>query len=188
VGDWNDGTGTYRVQLIGVFSSNSVLLAQSQLNRVSGAIAAGTPLITRPTQSGSLPTDIPQDFLIQPPENPPGIRTNISIRVPLGAAFLFVSANDSKFSDNSDDSTNHFGVLIEGGTETFVSGSIISSNSISISWNTDSNQLYQAQTSMFLSSGWTNFGTPMLGVGSAIAITNSTVGQLANFYRIMRVP
>jgi hypothetical protein len=187
-GDFNTGLGTFRNGMTGVFSSNSVLLAQSQLNRVPGAIAAGTPYVTLATYHGSLPTDIPQDFIIQAPQQPPFSTTNVSIRVPAGAAFLFLSAIDSLYHDNVDDATNHFRVLLESGTETVLTISIASSNSARISWNTDSNQLYQVQSSISPSSSWTNLGTPTLGMGSMLTITNPTIGQQTAFYRIVRVP
>jgi hypothetical protein len=187
-GDFNNGTGNFRNGMTGVFSSNSVLLAQSQLNRVPGAIATGTPYATPAAFHGSLPTDIPQDFIIQLPQQPPFSTTNISIRVPAGAAFLFVSAIDSLYYDNIDDATNNFRVLLESGTEIVLTISIASSNSVRISWNTDSNQLYQLQTSKSPSGSWTNLGTPALGMGSKLTITNPTIGQQAAFYRVARVP
>lgn len=174
--------------MTGVFSSNSVLLAQNQLNLVPGAVATGTPYVTPAAFHGSLPTDNQQDFIIQLPQQPPFSTTNISIRVPAGAAFLFVSAIDTLYYDNIDDATNHFRVLLESGTEIVLTISIASSNSVRISWNTDSNQLYQVQTSILPFRGWTNLGTPMLGMGSTLAITNPTNGQQAAFYRVERVP
>jgi hypothetical protein len=187
-GDFNNGTGNFRNGMTGVFSSNSVLLAQSQLNRVPGAIPTGTPYVTPVAYHGSLPTDIPQDFIIQLPQQPPFSTTNISIRVPAGAAFLFVSAIDTLYHDNIDDATNHFRVLLESGTETVLTIRIASSNSVRISWNTDSNQLYQVQTSILPFSGWTNLGMPTLGMGSTLTLTNPTIGPQAAFYRVERVP
>ena len=187
-GDFNNGLGVFRNGMTGVFSSNSVLLAPSQLNRVPGAIASGTPYVTPDMYHGNLPTDIPQDFIIQLPQQPPFSTTNISIRVPAGAAFLFVSAIDTLYYDNIDDATNHFRALLESGTETVLTIKIASSNSVRISWNTDSNQLYQVQTSMLPFSGWANLGTPTLGVGATLIITNSTIGQRVAFYRVVRVP
>ena len=103
LGDFNYGPGYFSDAMTAVFSSNSVLLAKSLPNRVPGAIAAGTPIPTGPTYFGNLANDIPEDFLIQtglqPP--PPFSTTNISVRVPQGAAFLFVAASDSLFYDTS---------------------------------------------------------------------------------------
>ncbi|MCO6433356.1 hypothetical protein, partial [Nitrosomonas nitrosa] len=45
-----------------------------------------------PTFFGNLPNDIAEDFLI----------TNTLIQIPAGAAYLFVAASDSYYSDNSD--------------------------------------------------------------------------------------
>jgi hypothetical protein len=193
VGSYQYVSGSYYVNsMIAVFSSNSVLLAANILNRVPGAVAAGTPYVTPVTFRGSLPTDIPEDFLILnfniPDETNLVSTTNISIHVPPGAAYLFVSAKDTRFSDNFDNPANNYGVLIERGTEAVLTAAIASPNTMSISWNTDSNQLYQAQTSMLLSGGWTNLNTPILGTGFPVTITNSIIGQAAAFYRVVRVP
>jgi len=83
--------------LFGVFSTSNVLLSSSLLNRVAGAIGGvGTPVVSGPTWYGGLPTDIPQDFLI------PQIPGATEVTIPAGAAFLFVTAEDSLYGDNSD--------------------------------------------------------------------------------------
>src|SRR5262249_53268620 len=46
------------IPMIGVFSSSTTILPNDQLNRVVGAIAAGTPFISLPTYVGGLSTDI----------------------------------------------------------------------------------------------------------------------------------
>jgi hypothetical protein len=181
LGSFQNGPGLgYINGMIGMFSSNSVLLASSLLNRVPGAIAAGTPYVTPVTFSGSLPTDIPQDFFI-------ASLTNISIHVPFGAAYIFVSAKDTKFSDNFTNPTNNFRILIDRGTEAVVTASIASPNTVSISWNADSNQWYQVQSSFLLSNDWVNLGPPILGTGSMANVTNSTSGMDTVFYRVKRV-
>ena len=89
----------------GVFSSSNTLLPRNFLNRVPGAIDAGTDFVTGLTNLSSITyprfTDIPEDFLI----------TDIQVQVPVGAAFLFVGALDSQFLDNTD-LDNDFAVQI----------------------------------------------------------------------------
>ena len=76
----------------GVFSAGTVLSATNQAHRVPGAIDAGADVFTGPTFFGTLPTDIPQDFLIE----------NTIVQVPAGATHLFVAPLDSLYFDNSD--------------------------------------------------------------------------------------
>jgi hypothetical protein len=78
--------------MIAVFSSSATLLPADRLNRVAGAIDAGTDVATAPTLSGARATDIAQDFSIG--------RDNI--RIPAGARYLFVAAPDIFYSDNAD--------------------------------------------------------------------------------------
>ena len=82
----------------GVFSSSADLLASSVLNRVTGAIDAGIDLLTYSTYFNGLPTDIAEDF---------GIGRSVTISVPTGALYLFVSPSDILFSDNSDLNNNY---------------------------------------------------------------------------------
>jgi hypothetical protein len=94
-GAWAAGSGWADNQscLVGVFSSSTALGIQASHFRVSGAIDAGEDLYTGPTFNGYLPTDIPEDFLIQWP---------LSVQVPAGARYLFVGTLDSHYGDNSD--------------------------------------------------------------------------------------
>lgn len=80
--------------LIGVFSSTDQLDPRTFTHRVPGALEAGMDVVSIPTYLGAQPTDIPEDFAIT------GAGT--VLEVPAGAQFLFVSPNDSYFSDNSD--------------------------------------------------------------------------------------
>lgn len=80
--------------MIGVFSSTDTLDPATESHRVPGAIDAGTDVLSLPTFVGAQPTDIPEDFAIT------GAGTVLTI--PAGAQVLFVSPNDSYFSDNSD--------------------------------------------------------------------------------------
>ena len=98
LGNWSasiSGADT-QASLGGVFSSSNVLLAGSNQNRVPGAIAAGTAFATGTTFSGGLATDIPQDFFI----------STLMVTVPAGAAYLFVAAPDTAYSDNNDPNAN----------------------------------------------------------------------------------
>ncbi len=165
----------------GVFSSSSTLLASNVLFRVPGAIASGTPYVSPNTYRGDVPTDIPQDFSI--------FSTNTTVRVPLGAAYLFVAAKDTLYKDNVDNSTDPFRLLIAQETETVLGVNISSADqSTHIFWNTDSNQLYQLQCSPSLLNDWTNVGTLVEGTGSVVETTNAPAGQPALFYRVERVP
>jgi len=112
LGSYYDGTYGYgpgvnlsslatSTEMIGVFSSNDVLLAPNILNRVPGAIDAGIPVGTWNTLFGNMSTDIPQDFRI----------ANTIVQVPLGANYLFVAAEDIYYSDNSNPNGN-YGVSI----------------------------------------------------------------------------
>ncbi len=84
-------------QTIGVFSSSATLLSGDRLNRVAGAIDAGTEAVTEPTLYGRRDTDIAQDFPI----------ASTKVRIPAGARFLFVAAQDIFYSDNADPDGNY---------------------------------------------------------------------------------
>lgn len=76
---------------LGVFSSSDTLLNSDQLNRVPGAIAVPGDIETGSTAIGDLPTDIPEDVLVN----------RGRFVVPAGATTLFLSPNDRFFSDNT---------------------------------------------------------------------------------------
>ena len=98
----------YSASMIGVFSSSNTITGPENLNRIPGAIASnGPPISTMPTASGGVPTDIPEDFSVHGQEDP------IFVRVPTGANYLFVSAHDSYFGDNSVAPGEAFGLEIE---------------------------------------------------------------------------
>jgi hypothetical protein len=92
-GGFNNGYAETQAA-VGVFSSSNVLLDQSELNRVQGAIDAGNDYFTPATLSGGEPTDIAEDFNCCP---------DVCLYVPSGANYLFVSAQDNYYVDNSDD-------------------------------------------------------------------------------------
>ncbi|NOG86052.1 MAG: hypothetical protein HND49_20035 [Planctomycetes bacterium] len=62
------------------------------LNRVVGAIDAGVDYVTLFPHNTSIPTDISEDFFID----------DIIIKVPTGAQYLIIAANDNRYFDNSD--------------------------------------------------------------------------------------
>ncbi|MGH9923390.1 MAG: HYR domain-containing protein, partial [Nitrososphaerales archaeon] len=78
---------------IGVFSSSNTLLGSHLLNRVPGAIDAGTDVVTAKAFFSQTPTDIPQDFGI--PQT-----VGVVIVVPMGATYLFLGVHDSYYGDN----------------------------------------------------------------------------------------
>ena len=97
-GDFDNGPGgDVSKRMIGVFSANDSLLDPSQTHRVPGAIEAGDDYVTSPTYYGNLPTDIPEDFKID----------TILIQVPDSALFIFVSAHDSWYNDNTDPDSDY---------------------------------------------------------------------------------
>lgn len=83
---------------VAVFSSSTTLLAASNLARVSGAIAAGSPFATPSTSVGNEATDISQDFAVS---------GTAVIVVPSGARYLFLAASDNFYGDNSDPDANY---------------------------------------------------------------------------------
>jgi uncharacterized membrane protein len=105
-GGLDDQTG-----LAGVFSSSNVLLSETLLDRVQGAITTrnGAPVFSNLTWPSNEPTNISEDFLIGPPagQGPP----SVAVTVPTGATHLFVAVPDNRFLDNSDPDGD-FGVQI----------------------------------------------------------------------------
>jgi hypothetical protein len=100
VGDYDQGPGGDTAgDVWGVFSADATLLAGSQLHRVPGAIDAGAELVTPPTFFGNQPTDVAEDFGIASTAEG---TSEVTVEIPAGAQFLFVSGGDSYFSDNSD--------------------------------------------------------------------------------------
>lgn len=75
-----------------VFSATNALGPSNVISRVSGAIDAGTDVATPPTREGQLPTDVPQDFAAD----------GVTLQIPCGVRYLFVSPIDDYFGDNSD--------------------------------------------------------------------------------------
>ena len=86
-----------QTKVSGVFSSTNVVLGTNVQNRIPGAIQSGAPaFVTPPVFQGFwiVPTDIPQDFLIDP---------GLDVVVPAGAQYLIVApfSPDLTWGDNS---------------------------------------------------------------------------------------
>lgn len=104
-------TGNVRASSVGdplivaVFSRDEKLGDRNDLNRVTGAIDAGDDIVTDNTFLGDQRTDIGEDFAV----------TDVCLTVPDGAEFIFFSANDNAFNDNTDVRENGqaFGVRVE---------------------------------------------------------------------------
>jgi hypothetical protein len=90
------GCPEIQVPACGVFSSNTTLLPANNANRVVGAkpVTDGvvSPCVTGPTLYGQIPTDIPEDFVLD----------GASMRVPSGAHYFFVAVPDIFYGDNLD--------------------------------------------------------------------------------------
>ena len=76
-----------------VFSSSNVLLAQSELKRVPGAIDCGIDFTTDVTWHGKHVTDIPEDFDAR----------GADVIIPKGAKYLFIGVTDGFVTDNTAD-------------------------------------------------------------------------------------
>jgi len=112
-GSFDNGNGHEFFGLTGVFSATNVILATTAAHRVPGAIDAGDDVETWTTyfpQPDGLVTDIPEDFEISPYGGDPD---HVTLTVPDGAAYLFVSPLDSYFVDNVAISGVSFELVIE---------------------------------------------------------------------------
>jgi len=95
VGDYDNGPGADVFSgIMAVFSASTTLLGPTLVNRVPDAIDAGTDHLTIPTCPGNLPTDIPQDFTINP--------SGVDVIIPEGAIYLFLATRDCLYRDNTD--------------------------------------------------------------------------------------
>lgn len=93
---FSSGCPEIQVPACGVFSSSATLLRANNTKRVVGAISVTdgtvTPCVTGPTLYGQVPTDIPEDVVLD----------GASMRVPNGARYLFVAVSDIFYGDNGD--------------------------------------------------------------------------------------
>jgi hypothetical protein len=81
------------MSMIAVFSATNQLLSIDELNRVAGAIDSGEDSVTGETHFQELPTDIPEDFRIEP-------HTGKQVQIPQNAEYLFLCVSDSYYPDN----------------------------------------------------------------------------------------
>lgn len=89
-----------------VFSSSSVILPYSgfaNTSRVPGAVAAAWPGYVFPVTGSDIPEDTTIDSAVFP--------SGVTVVVPAGAAYLYFSAVDSVYSDNTDPNGD-YGVII----------------------------------------------------------------------------
>jgi hypothetical protein len=99
VGGWDNGKGGELRGAGAVFSTSRELLPGDSLNRVPGAL----PVSVAPaygsweTYYGGRATDVPQDFSISSDETG---QDGVTVTVPDGSRFLFVTAMDYLFNDN----------------------------------------------------------------------------------------
>ncbi len=112
-------TGAFRYQnglpddgraMCGVFSSTTTLLPSNVQQRVVDAIPAGPSFgatAAAVTFYGSLPLDIPQDFYISRQL----WGDFVEVRIPTGAAYLFLGTMDSLYNDNVDPNGD-WGVIV----------------------------------------------------------------------------
>ena len=95
VGDWDAGPGgDVQTTMLGIFSANATVLPGSLLHRIPGAIDAGPDNFSGGTWPNNEPTEVAEDFTIQPP--------GLSIVIPPGATTLFVTPADIYYTDNED--------------------------------------------------------------------------------------
>jgi hypothetical protein len=107
-GDYDNGPNDDTFpSLAGIFSATSTLLDESNLDRVADAIDAGFDFQSRPTYFGSQATDVPEDFAITH-----GTQLDVTVTVPSGAAYLFLTPDDIWFQDNTDPDGD-YGVLLD---------------------------------------------------------------------------
>jgi PKD repeat protein len=98
LGDFENGQ-EQAFGLTAVFSTNDTLLPRSERDRVPGAVDAGDDFVTSPTFNGNEETDIPEDFQVSTQD---GSTASTTVTVPADARFIFLSAQDNLFQDNSD--------------------------------------------------------------------------------------
>jgi hypothetical protein len=103
LGEFDNGPGTETFgTTIALFSTSSTLLAETNLARVPGALEAGCDWITSPTWSGSLPTDIPEDFVVAIGAGATATQDEVVVEIPTNSTHVFVGPNDSLYWDNTD--------------------------------------------------------------------------------------
>lgn len=145
---------------IGVFSSSPELGPRADLNRVTGAIKAGTDYVTPNTGTGNLATDIPEDFEIP--------QTGVVVNVPTNAHYLFITSVITGEYDDNIDWDGNWGIHISKLSPNLRN----SDGTLVLNW--DIGQL-QAKT---------NLAEPWVDVPRVIPPLIITPGKPAEFFRL----
>jgi hypothetical protein len=84
---------------------------------------------------------------------------------------------------------DYYEVILDG-VVTMIAPSIdIQVSAVAVSWQTESNRLYQVQYCQVLdATNWFNLGGTILGNGGTTNITDSALGQPRRFYRVIPLP
>jgi hypothetical protein len=129
VGDFVDTNGgpDTSTEMCGIFSASDALDVKSALDRVTDALDPidGSECVTAPTNSGSEPTDVPEDFLIS--AQGAGQPMIEHVTVPTGATHIFIAVPDEAYGDNSDPDAD-LGVVVipePGATVLLAAGAIV---------------------------------------------------------------
>jgi len=121
---------------------------------------------------------------------PPGSIQTFDI--PSGATYLLLGiAADINLADNQDagNSATAFAVHVYDDSPT-ANGAPVTATiqpAVQISWDSISGTYYQVQWSADLAT-WSNFGSPILGDGSTLAVSDPTAGKDKRFYRVFALP
>lgn len=109
-GGFFNGSGSDTTRnLACVFSSNGVLLPDGVVDRVQGAIGAGTSFTSSNTYYSNLTTNIPQDFVVAN-----SVSNGTLVKVPPGATFIFFGIPDNYYSGNTDPNNDFMVVFAPG--------------------------------------------------------------------------
>ena len=92
-GDLGESNTEENYEINGLFSTSNELESVDILNRVPGAIDFGEDIDTGETWFQNIPTDIEEDFIIEP-------YTGKTIQIPSNAKYLFICKSDSFYPDN----------------------------------------------------------------------------------------
>ena len=92
-GDLGESNTEENYEISGLFSTSNELGSVDILNRVPGAIDFGEDIDTGETWFQNIPTDIEEDFIIEP-------YTGKTIQIPPNAKYLFICKADSFYPDN----------------------------------------------------------------------------------------
>lgn len=183
VGSFSYGTGDPNetsTGMFGVFSSSSGLASWSSRYRVTGAIDAGNDVQTGPLppRLGGDSTDIPEDFHIS--------TGGVMIQVPANALYLFPSAADFQFGDNSDANGDY---VIQIGKVSELHLTIgLSPGQVHLCWASESNAVYRVDYKSSLTTNvWSQLESSVVGSGTTNCVIDEIAGE-HRFYRAVRLP